>query len=129
MAVLELATMWEFKHIREIAIRRLTTFKIDATEKIRLAMVYRVRGWLLPALNELARRDKPMAKQDVDRLGVECVLKIASIRERYPSLAAAATVKNSGRPSSTASRESFDYTDVLRKEFQEELRQVDGEES
>jgi hypothetical protein len=54
---------------------------IDAVRKVVLANEYAVDKWLLPALNEIARRNEPIGVDDVTQLGLECALKLAQVRE------------------------------------------------
>jgi len=73
--------MWAFDKIRRIAIHEMSQFKVDPVEKYLLGKQYDVAEWLVPALNELAQREKPMGINDVERLGLDCVLKVAEVRE------------------------------------------------
>jgi hypothetical protein len=85
VAVLKLATMWEFGKYRKLAITRLSskTEGPEAVERVVLSLKYHVKQWLIPAVHELARRDQPMDLADYAILGAETTLKICKIRERY----------------------------------------------
>jgi hypothetical protein len=80
-SVLKLSTMWHFCKIRAAAIRHLENLSMDPVDKIVIARTSDISAWLVPALNELARRDKPIDLSEGNRLGMEWVLKIAELRE------------------------------------------------
>ncbi|KAF8836862.1 hypothetical protein BDN67DRAFT_1014319 [Paxillus ammoniavirescens] len=54
---------------------------MSPVDKVALAMQYNIKDWLLPALNAIAQWPKPIGAGDVDRLGLDVALKIASVRE------------------------------------------------
>jgi len=80
-SILKLSTMWAFDKIRKIAIEKMSTLSMDPIDKYVLAKKYAVTEWLVPTLNELAQRQKPIGKEDVERLGLDCALKVAEVRE------------------------------------------------
>jgi len=83
-SVLKLSTMWEFGTIRKLAIEKLyENNSIDHVDKFIIATNYNLREWLIPCVNNLARRKEPMGEHEVERLGWEYVTKIASVRESY----------------------------------------------
>jgi hypothetical protein len=73
--------MWAFDSIRKLAIVELSQFALDPINKYLVAREYAVTEWLVPTLNEMAQRAKPMTVEDAERLGLECVLKVAEVRE------------------------------------------------
>ncbi|KAI0700606.1 hypothetical protein BC835DRAFT_397625 [Cytidiella melzeri] len=85
IAVLNLATMWQFDKYRVHAITRLSAPSAGLTsgERVQLSLKYRIKSWLVPALNELAQRAEPMGLDDCKTLGLEYLLKICRVRERY----------------------------------------------
>lgn len=76
--------MWRFQTFRRRAIEELQQqlAYIPATRVV-LSTAYHIDDWMLPALHQLARRDKPMDSDDVRVMGLERVLKISQVRERY----------------------------------------------
>lgn len=84
MSALKLATMWSFETIRTTALDRLSTLlQDDPARRVVVANNYNVDGWLLPALNALAQRTEPLGVDDVVILGLDCVLRLARVREMY----------------------------------------------
>lgn len=59
----------------------MTDCAMDAVDKLELTIKYDVKEWLTPTIATLIRRDKPMGIEDVKKIGINNVLKIASIRE------------------------------------------------
>ncbi|KAG6920041.1 hypothetical protein DXG01_010109 [Tephrocybe rancida] len=83
IAVLDLATRWKFKDIRELSIKELSKFDIDAIEKIELQQKYEVkRQWAWSAFNALCSRTNGLDVAEGRRLGVETVIDISAVRER-----------------------------------------------
>ncbi|KAF8836865.1 hypothetical protein BDN67DRAFT_936189 [Paxillus ammoniavirescens] len=81
-SALKLAALWEFDDARKQAIKALAVLPVPPVDKAALAMQYDIKDWLLPALNALAQRPEPIGIGDVDRLGLDVALKIASVREQ-----------------------------------------------
>lgn len=68
--------------LRQAAIDALLALQIGPIERIVLARQYDIRHWLVPALNELAKRIQPLSPEEGTKLGLETALKLASVRER-----------------------------------------------
>jgi hypothetical protein len=123
MSVLKLSSMWEFGEIRKLAIRRLSQLTIDAVEKVVIARDYHIAEWLIPSINVLAQRKKPMGVLDVNRLGWDYVLKIGEVRE---SFSAGANCNGYCRYCSnydplgggSVSRENHNFMDVIQRVFE-----------
>ncbi|KAG6864789.1 hypothetical protein C0991_007163 [Blastosporella zonata] len=82
-AVLDLASRWKFKDIRELSIKELAKFEIDPIEKIELQQKYEVkRQWAWSAFNTLCSRTNGLDVGEGRRLGVETVIDISAVRER-----------------------------------------------
>lgn len=79
-SVLKLASSWEMKAIREVAIDTLTPMAMDPVTKIQLARENGIPGWILPALDDLASGGRGIGSQDVTRLGLDCALRVAELR-------------------------------------------------
>ncbi|KAI6137464.1 hypothetical protein EDD17DRAFT_1501728, partial [Pisolithus thermaeus] len=80
-SVLKLSTAWNFERLRQAAIDALTESGIGAVDRV-LSQRYYIKNWLLPALNELARRPEPITLEEAQRMGIDIALKLASVRER-----------------------------------------------
>ncbi|KAI6141530.1 hypothetical protein EDD17DRAFT_1902503 [Pisolithus thermaeus] len=81
-SVLKLSTAWNFERLRQAAIDALTESGIGAVDRVVLSQRYYIKNWLLPALNELARRPEPIILEEAQRMGIDIALKLASVRER-----------------------------------------------
>jgi hypothetical protein len=142
-SVLKLSTMWHFRKIRAAAIRNMENLSIDPVDKIVIATASDIPAWLVPALNELARRHEPIDLSEGNRLGMEWVLKIAELREcdsnptcphcsRTGSAmcqSCTSTIANrcascyrpltaaSGKPTKRGNRAKVDYSEKIREAF------------
>ena len=86
IAVIKLATMWDFSAIRQCSIDILRPMLFpDPARRFVLARQYGITSWLIPALNDLARREQPLTQTDVDTMGLEDVLKLAQEQHNYCS--------------------------------------------
>lgn len=85
ITVLYLATKWEMGFYRRAAIACLTSSTLGLVPEIKLhlAMKCRVKAWFIPALNKLAQRPEPMGCDEHTLLGIDCVLKLCAVRERF----------------------------------------------
>jgi hypothetical protein len=91
ISVLKLATVWNFRGVRKTAIHKLDKYAAkDPVQRLIVCKQYKILRWLVPTINELARRPARLDIQDVRRLEVlgdrdmvlDLVLKIAGARER-----------------------------------------------
>jgi hypothetical protein len=80
-SVLRLSSMWHFQKIRTTAIKAMDNLSMDLVDKIVVARKFDVSSWLVPTLNELVQRQKPLDWSEGNRLGLEWVLKVAEVRE------------------------------------------------
>jgi len=80
-SVLKLSSMWQFHKIRATAIKAMESLSMDLVEKIVIARKFDVSSWLVPSLNALVQREKPVDLLEGNRLGMEWVLKVAEVRE------------------------------------------------
>lgn len=83
ISVLKLSRMWEMEELRVLALRHLkypTGWK-SAAEKLALALKHEIRDWIVPGVNELAKRPEPISVEDAQILGLETALKVAAVRE------------------------------------------------
>ena len=80
--MLKLSSMWHFHKIRTIAIKKMEGLSMDLIDKINIARRFDISAWLVPTLNALVQREKPIDLLEGNRLGMEWVLKVAEVRER-----------------------------------------------
>jgi hypothetical protein len=80
--------MWNFARAQHDAIDALDGLVTQPERRIQLARDFDIPAWLAPALRELVMRTESMGTADVALLGIDWVLKIAALREKYgPHLA------------------------------------------
>jgi hypothetical protein len=127
----KLSAMWEFNEIHNISIEHMFKMSMDVVEKIVIARDYNVKKWFIPSLNEYARLDRPISADDVDRLGLGCLLKIVDarqngLRQLFPDLTCAICSINNGNLKVTEMKFIWqsDCTGVLLSVFQDEIRRV-----
>ena len=83
IATLDLATKWEFRDIRELAIKQLSECKIEPIKKIVLEHKYSIeRQWAYQAYIELCSRRSPLTAVEAEQLGTETAMLIAEAREK-----------------------------------------------
>jgi hypothetical protein len=111
--------MWSFEYIRVLAIDALDSVTMDSLERADLAIRYNILEWLVPSLNALAQREKPLGQDDVNRLGLDTVLKMAEVREGLNR--GETKCKFCFKPIqgiiAPHSRQSFDFTERIREVF------------
>lgn len=83
LPVVKLARMWGFNEVYKHAVENMPYQQICSTptEKVAIAVKYDIKPWLIPALNELAKREEPLGIHDLELLGPEVALKVAAVRE------------------------------------------------
>ncbi|KAI0657073.1 hypothetical protein C8Q70DRAFT_289643 [Cubamyces menziesii] len=80
ISALKLATMWDFENVRLKAIAELSKLVPQHGERVRLARVYDIPGWIESALKELVQQDT-LTASDLEALGWATVAKLIQIRE------------------------------------------------
>lgn len=73
--------MWNSQRLHGLAIEKLSALEVEAALKLELGLKYDVKEWLVPTIEELVRREKPMGTEDIEKIGIDNVLKIAALRE------------------------------------------------
>ena len=83
VSLLHLLAKWRFSRCRQAVLKKLETIA-DPVSKILLWEEYGLDEdvWLVPAVKALASRHEPLSIEEGRRLGMEHVIRIASIRER-----------------------------------------------
>ncbi|KAF5342859.1 hypothetical protein D9757_014328 [Collybiopsis confluens] len=81
VSVLTLAARWEMNGIRNSAIDNIARLSNPA-KKVSIARNYHVSRLILPSLVVLVGRSEPLSATEAADLGIECAMKLVSIRER-----------------------------------------------
>ncbi|EIW80346.1 hypothetical protein CONPUDRAFT_28841, partial [Coniophora puteana RWD-64-598 SS2] len=81
--VLRLSDQWNMTAVHQFAIEKMAVMSMDPVDRLALALEFDIKPWMMPALNALAQRPEPMARRDVDKLGLDVVLQIAEVRESF----------------------------------------------
>ncbi len=80
--VLELSTKWEMDTVRDQVIPKIyKTQKYLPHSLLTLGKRFDVEDWIFNGVDLLVRRARPLNAEDVQSIGMDEVLKIASIRE------------------------------------------------
>jgi len=144
VSVLKLSTMWDFHETRELAIKELSKEgMMDLVMKVGLAKQFKIPEWLFAGYEGLIKRKEAISIAEAELLGLTTVVRLFRIREE--SVARRHTIpiqkrgpRWSGGPASPGypffipetETEEFDRTDCrcteeIRREFAEELREVE----
>jgi hypothetical protein len=92
MSVLNLATVWNFKSVKETAVGELDVYtQHDPILKLIVAKRFDIPRWFVPAIHGVARREAPLDDNDFERLKelgppeaiCKFMLKIAQVRESF----------------------------------------------
>ena len=88
-----------------------------SAEKVALAVQYDIQPWLLPGLNELAKRNEPLGNYDLELLGM--VLKVAAARESLIIIGDCDCIDD-GPTLTSGSRDAnkMDFISVIKRVFQ-----------
>ncbi|KAI6015577.1 hypothetical protein EDC04DRAFT_643623 [Pisolithus marmoratus] len=83
ISVLKLSRMWQMEELHRAALNHLkySAVRKGAVEKLALALELEIEHWIMPGVNELARRSQPISIEDAQILGLETALKVAAVRE------------------------------------------------
>lgn len=84
ISVLKLADMYNFATSRKQAVRQREPLLHDKPAlRVALATRYDIKEWLLPALTTLVQREEPLGMEDYQYLGLETIIKLGGVREKY----------------------------------------------
>lgn len=120
IAALKLATMWNFRNIRQIAISKLSADTgIDPVDKVVLAKEYKVPDWLLAGYHELVKRNTPITPAEAARLGLETTVYLFHVRE---DVCATEFAYYSGYKR----REDQNFMEHVKKAFKKELKELEA---
>jgi hypothetical protein len=81
ISVLRLATDWDFKAIRELAINKLGTIT-SHVDRIELGHFYDTKDWLPDAYTDICERHEPLTDAECEQLGARHALRIMRVREK-----------------------------------------------
>ena len=118
LEILKLLTMWRFARSRQAVLQKLLSIA-DPVSKIVVWCGDRTlpeKAWLLPSVNELARRSTSLTDHEGSRLGLENVLKMQRISDSYmcKCVEGAESCRTARR---CKSRAGYDFSGMTRKEF------------
>jgi hypothetical protein len=91
---------------------------VDVVDKIVLARDHGVHEWLVSSLNQYARLGRSITLQDVERLGLNYILKITQVRETF-------TGTGSDCVSEVWQRRTFKFGPSLAGLFHDEIKRSD----
>ncbi|KAI6009572.1 hypothetical protein F5J12DRAFT_824261 [Pisolithus orientalis] len=97
-SVLKLSTAWSFETLHQVSINALMESGIGAVDRAVLSQQYDIKGWLLPALNEWAKRPEPITLEEVNRVGIDIAIRLASVRERVTVKASCSCCRPTRKP-------------------------------
>ncbi|KAF8161492.1 hypothetical protein B0H34DRAFT_381777 [Crassisporium funariophilum] len=80
-SALKLSTMWDIQQLRDLTIRQLGAFGMDAVTKIILGKEYHVPEWTLQGCTNLACRNTGLTIEEAEMLGMQVVLRIYEVRD------------------------------------------------
>jgi hypothetical protein len=75
--------MWNFNRARSDSVEALGRLLSAPEQRIPLARDYDIPSWIVPALEQLVRRERPMGHDEITLLGADWVLKLAAMREKH----------------------------------------------
>jgi len=126
ISVLKLSTMWEFIDIREVAMKQLSTDRMEMTTfvKIECGRTYEVKKWLLDGYVELVKRGKAITDEEAQLLGWSTTARLLRLREQFLRLAVNSTCRTCGDDVSGFNLQDLPKPKVaaaVQKEFQKDL--------
>jgi hypothetical protein len=81
ISILKLATKWNFKDFRALALEKLTRETMDPIEKVSLAGAYDIPQWLRTGFDTLATRNEPLSVAEAKEIGYPVAIRVCQIRE------------------------------------------------
>lgn len=82
ISVLKPAHQYMFDRIFNLARQKLEETLNDPVPKLRLAKAFGITSWLRPAYVEYVMRADPPTVDEINSLGVDCVMKVVKAREK-----------------------------------------------
>jgi hypothetical protein len=83
MSILDLASRWNFKATRDLAIHMLEDL-LEPVEKKKLWQIYGInKEWVLPAFVSVCMRQEPLSLQEGRIIGTDTAILMAQAREKY----------------------------------------------
>jgi hypothetical protein len=113
--ILKLADLWEFKQVKELAVRELHKKpELKLVDRLALYQHYKVDSrHLIPLYGLLCSRDSPLTLPESKILGLDTTVLIATMREQLRALPS-----NEGRSSLPENLEMPDVYRALEKELE-----------
>ena len=110
VSVLKLTTKWRFVECRQLAIAELSVLCDDSPiTKILLGREYRVSRWLISGYEQLARRSQKISHDEAKLIDYPTAFSVCIVREEISS-------------------SSLDCLEVIHREFEKELTDVEADE-
>ncbi|KAK7462319.1 hypothetical protein VKT23_007920 [Stygiomarasmius scandens] len=81
VSVLKLTTLWRFLGFRALAIDRLTSCSMNASERVVLGRQYSVYAWLRTGYIDLVKQSQTLSMEDVEKIGYLPSVRIFRLRE------------------------------------------------
>ncbi|EIW74329.1 hypothetical protein CONPUDRAFT_67386, partial [Coniophora puteana RWD-64-598 SS2] len=117
VAVYKLSQRWEMTALSNYAKEKLWNLAAeDPVERAGLAQDLNIPDWKIPSFQDIARRKEPLSMRDVERLGVQTVLKLAQVRE-------CAFSSNSTRCWKRTGASQIDFTSMIQEAFGDDLKE------
>ncbi|TDL18243.1 hypothetical protein BD410DRAFT_683920, partial [Rickenella mellea] len=79
---LQLATMWEFGSVRQVAIDSLDQLPFTEVERVLILNEFDINKWRPTAYTRLVLREEPLSAADVGALGAQLAAKFSAAREQ-----------------------------------------------
>lgn len=111
--------MWDFFEVRNLAIQALSTMEMDPVFQVANALQYKVPKWLFAGLESLVKRKEAISISEAKTLGLEMAIRVYQIREE-------GLAKYHGYAQDSGPMRAYcDFSEGIRREFAEELREVE----
>lgn len=81
--VLRLSKLWEIPRAASDASNALESLVTSPARRIQLAREFNIPGWQISAFEDLIKSDSQLTMEDAQMLGIESVLRVTHLRERY----------------------------------------------
>ncbi len=79
---MDLSTRWGFTTIRDMAIRCLKPLRLTPHQRLILGRNYGIDQWVLPALQELCERPRPLTRDEARLMDLDDIVLVGSVWEK-----------------------------------------------
>ncbi|KAK7462362.1 hypothetical protein VKT23_007963 [Stygiomarasmius scandens] len=116
-SILKLATLWDFRDVRQLAIDALNSRKTSAYQRILLGRKYRISEWLRSGYVDLVKQPETLSVEDAEKIGYLTAVRILILREthrkNYKGLPAGLTTRYSNHTPVCSKCSSSAYSSVI----------------